>query len=123
MKRSSTALASFGLLFALGAGDAFAHAFLDRAIPAVGGSVAASPSEVRLFFTEAVVAQFSGAQLTAASGAPVATGALTQDAADRSSLVLPIAQALPPGAYTVKWHAVSVDTHRSQGTFSFSVGR
>ena len=29
---------------------------------------------------------------------------------------------LPPGAYTVEWHAVSVDTHRTEGRFGFTVG-
>lgn len=29
---------------------------------------------------------------------------------------------LPPGTYTVKWHVVSVDTHPSQGIFTFDVG-
>jgi methionine-rich copper-binding protein CopC len=29
---------------------------------------------------------------------------------------------LPPGTYTVTWHVVSVDTHPTQGTFTFTVG-
>jgi methionine-rich copper-binding protein CopC len=28
---------------------------------------------------------------------------------------------LPPGVYTVNWVAVSVDTHRSQGEYKFTV--
>ena len=28
---------------------------------------------------------------------------------------------LGPGTYTVKWHVVSVDTHHTEGTFTFSV--
>ena len=28
---------------------------------------------------------------------------------------------LPPGVYTVNWHAVSVDTHHTQGSFNFTV--
>ena len=105
------------------AGEAAAHAFLERAEPAVGGSVAASPREIRLFFSEPVVPQFSDAELTDAQSAPIATGKLSQGGADKKSLVLSIGHRLPPGAYTVTWHAVSVDTHRSQGSFSFSVGR
>lgn len=123
MKRFSTLAVCLGLLLAFGAGEVLAHAFLDRAVPAVGGSVAASPTEVRLFFTEAVVPQFSAIEVTGAGGAPVAAGKPVQDPADKTSLTLPIRQPLPPGAYTVKWHVASVDTHRSQGSFSFSVGR
>jgi hypothetical protein len=29
----------------------------------------------------------------------------------------------PPGIYTVSWHVVSVDTHPTQGTFTFEVAR
>jgi methionine-rich copper-binding protein CopC len=29
---------------------------------------------------------------------------------------------LPPGSYKVQWHALSVDTHTTQGAFSFRVG-
>jgi len=36
-------------------------------------------------------------------------------------LIVKIAAPLPPGLYKVTWHAVSVDTHRTQGDFSFSV--
>ncbi len=27
-----------------------------------------------------------------------------------------------PGAYHVRWHAVSVDTHKTEGNFTFTVG-
>jgi copper resistance protein C len=36
-------------------------------------------------------------------------------------LIVPISKALAAGAYTVHWHAVSVDTHHTQGTFEFTV--
>jgi len=28
---------------------------------------------------------------------------------------------LPPGTYTVDWHALSVDTHTTQGHFTFEI--
>jgi methionine-rich copper-binding protein CopC len=28
---------------------------------------------------------------------------------------------LPPGTYLVSWHVVSVDTHPTEGTFTFDV--
>ena len=31
-------------------------------------------------------------------------------------------KSLPPGTYTVSWHVVSVDTHPTEGTFTFEVG-
>ena len=30
---------------------------------------------------------------------------------------------LRPGRYSVTWHALSVDTHKTQGSFSFQVGK
>ncbi len=35
--------------------------------------------------------------------------------------LVPIAKAFAPGAYTVHWQAVSVDTHHTQGDFRFTV--
>ncbi|PNG26364.1 copper homeostasis periplasmic binding protein CopC [Methylocella silvestris] len=116
-----------GLVLCLGLGvaatNAHAHAFLDKATPPVGGTVSTAPTEIRLVFSEPIVPQFSGLSLTTAGGASVATGKPTQPPGDKAVLITPIANALAPGAYQVKWHAVSVDTHRTQGSFTFSVGR
>ena len=39
----------------------------------------------------------------------------------RSEIVVPLQEPLAPGRYQVKWHAVSADTHKTQGQFSFEV--
>ena len=31
-------------------------------------------------------------------------------------------KALAPGSYKVRWHALSVDTHTTEGAFTFTVG-
>ena len=108
------------LAFALAATQAFAHAQLEKATPAVGGTVA-SASEIRLQFSEGVEPRFSGLTLTAAGGASVPLGTAKTEAGNQAVLIVPIAKPLPPGAYTVHWHAVSVDTHHTQGTFEFTV--
>ncbi len=108
------------LAFALIAAQAFAHAQLEKATPAVGGAVA-SASEIRLEFSEGVEPKFSGVTLTGAGGASVPLGAAKVEAGDAKVLIVPIAKPLSPGVYTVHWHAVSVDTHHTQGTFEFSV--
>jgi copper resistance protein C len=51
----------------------------------------------------------------------VPLGAPKVEAGDQKVLIVPIAKALAAGDYTVRWHAVSVDTHHTQGTFSFTV--
>jgi methionine-rich copper-binding protein CopC len=40
--------------------------------------------------------------------------------ANGSALSLPLKN-LKPGRYRVSWHAVSIDTHRSEGKYNFLV--
>jgi methionine-rich copper-binding protein CopC len=100
--------------------SARAHAFLDHAVPAVGSTVASAPRELRLFFSEAVEPLFSTIELADASGHPVATGKATADTKNRAQLVLTVPP-LVPGRYRVTWHVVSVDTHRTEGDFTFEI--
>jgi methionine-rich copper-binding protein CopC len=122
MKRSLLA-AVVGLVFAsaLPCAQARAHAHLSKASPPVGGIVASSPARIALTFSEAVEPRFSGVSLEDAAGRPAALGAPSLDAADHATLVVPVKGRLAPGTYTVRWHAVSVDTHRTQGSFTFEV--
>jgi copper resistance protein C len=113
-------LTTASLAFVLVSTTAFAHAQLLKATPPVGGTVA-SPSEIRLEFSEGVEPSFSGVTLTAAGGATAPLGAARVEPGHREVLIVPVAKALPPGAYTVHWHAVSVDSHHTQGDFQFTV--
>jgi copper resistance protein C len=115
MRRTALAFA-----FALAATAASAHAHLVAATPAVGATVTAA-SEVRLKFSEGVEPRFSKIALTGADGAAVALGAAKTESGDATVFVAPIAKPLAPGVYTVRWSAVSTDTHHSQGDFSFTV--
>jgi copper resistance protein C len=107
------------LAFAVIATQAFAHAQLEKATPAVGGTVA-SASEIRLEFSEGVEPKFSKVSVTGPGGA-VPLGAAKTEPSNQAVLIVPISKALAAGAYTVHWHAVSVDTHHTQGTFEFTV--
>ncbi len=109
------------LAFALAASAASAHALLKTAVPAVGGTVTGSPKEIRIKFSEGVEPRFSGIALASEAGAAAPTGKPSVDPADDSVLITPISQALKPGVYTVTWHAVSVDTHKTSGRFNFTV--
>ena len=53
---------------------AFAHAFLDRASPAVGSEVSGSPPALNLTYTEPVEPLFSTVQVTNASRRPRGRG-------------------------------------------------
>jgi len=98
---------------------AFAHAFLDRASPAVGSEVRAAPPALNLSFTEPVEPLFSSVQVTDFSGARVDQGKpITQ--ADGRILSVQL-KPLPPGTYAVMWHVTSIDTHKTEGHFTFTV--
>jgi methionine-rich copper-binding protein CopC len=98
---------------------AFAHAFLDRASPAVGSEVSGPPASIMLTYTEPVEALFSTVQVTDTAGGRVDEG---KPAAQDDGRVLQVAlKKLPPGVYTVEWHVTSVDTHKTEGHFTFTV--
>ena len=99
---------------------ALPHAFLNQAIPPVGGTVPASPKEIRLTFSEAIEPSFSGIDLAAGDGRIIATGPAFVDPGNDKQLVLALPP-LAPGRYRVRWHVVSVDTHRTEGECSFAV--
>lgn len=101
---------------------ALAHAQLEEASPRVGSSVPASPSEIRLTFSEGVEPRLSGIEIANAAGQRLRTGPATTAAGNPAVLVVRLQAPLAPGTYRVTWHVVSVDTHRTQGSFSFQVG-
>ena len=119
-RRLTTKLVA-SLAFTMIASAAMAHAQLQKAVPGVGAVVTASPKEIRLNFSERVEPRFSGVTLQGADGQTVETGAASVDAADHETLIVPIKAQLAPGSYKVSWHVVSVDTHKTQGSFSFTV--
>jgi copper resistance protein C len=120
MTRAFTTALVAPLAFACAATAALAHAQLEKATPPVGGTVA-PPSEIRLEFSEGVEPRFSGISLAGPAGASASIGKPKAEGADKRTLVVPITIALQAGVYTVHWHAVSVDTHHTQGTFQFTV--
>jgi len=103
---------------ALGITAAHAHAHLDHANPPVDGTVAAAPQEVALFYTQNLEPAFSTVEVTDASGTRVDEGKAQISGNTMRVGLKPIG----PGSYKVHWHAVSVDTHSTEGTFTFHVG-
>ena len=106
------------LFVALSNAVAHAHAFLDHANPLVGSTVASAPREVSLTFTQNLEAAFSSVQVTDANGAQVDQGK-AQVSGNTMRIGL---KSLSPGTYRVRWHALSVDTHKTEGSFTFTVG-
>jgi methionine-rich copper-binding protein CopC len=122
MLRKTVQAALAILVSGLISGLAHAHPALEAANPGRGATVS-PPKEIRLTFTESVIPKFSGLTVKDQSGSVIETGKPTTDPADKRQLVVPIAKPLSPGTYDVDWHAVSVDTHRVNGHFSFKVAQ
>jgi copper resistance protein C len=117
MRRSSLMIAA-ALALVLAAGQAQAHAMLDHAEPKVGNKVAKAPREVTLWFTQKLEPAFSKLTVTNAAGERVDTGK-TRVSGSQMSVSL---RAGGNGTYHVAWHVLSVDTHTTEGDFSFQVG-
>ena len=98
-----------------------AHAFLDHASPAVGSSVPAAPTIVTLWFTQDLEPAFSTVTVTNEAGQRVDLGNARLPPGSPDELQIGL-KPLPPGTYLVSWRVVSVDTHPTEGTFTFEVG-
>jgi copper resistance protein C len=107
------------LLLLLATGEATAHAFLDHAEPRVGNKVATAPREVTLWFTQNLEAAFSTITVTNAAGQRVDTGK-PRVSGTQMSVSLRSGGA---GTYHVTWRVLSVDTHTTDGNFTFQVGQ
>jgi copper resistance protein C len=97
-----------------------AHAFLDHASPAVGSTVPSAPAALTMWFTQQLEPAFTTATVTDQSGNSVENGAPQVDPKDPTELRV-LLRPLPPGTYSVAWHALSVDTHTTTGHFTFEV--
>jgi copper resistance protein C len=113
-------LAIVCVLSAGGGAAARAHAFLDHSEPGVGSTLTAPPQQVRIWFTEALEAAFSSITVTDGSGRDVGQGKAKVDGKNPMLLEIGL-MALPPGTYRVTWRVVSVDTHPTEGNFTFTV--
>lgn len=102
------------------ASAALAHAFLDHAAPAVGSSVHTPPAQVRLWFTQRLEPAFSAASVFDRSGKRVDKNDAHLDGDDESVLIVSLPE-LAPGTYRVAWRVLSVDTHVTEGDFTFDV--
>ncbi|EKZ6353098.1 CopC domain-containing protein YobA [Klebsiella aerogenes] len=101
--------------------SAFAHAHLQQQIPAADSTVSVSPQALTLTFSEGVELSFCGVTLSGPQNKPVATGKLARSDGNKAQLTLPLNEPLAAGEYTVEWHVVSVDGHKTKGQYHFSV--
>jgi methionine-rich copper-binding protein CopC len=117
MTRSRFGVAALATVLIAAATLAFAHARLVRTSPAPDSILRAPPTQVSIWFTERLEQAFSNIEVTDAAGSRVDQGNPQVD----GKVMRVELRALRPGRYRVNWRAVSVDTHTSEGSFSFAV--
>jgi methionine-rich copper-binding protein CopC len=85
----------------------------------VGSTVKSPPAEVDIHFDNPVEAMFAHLQVSDRSGADVTADA---PAVSRDGLTLSVKlKPLTAGDYAVKWSVVAEDSHRTEGSYTFTV--
>ncbi len=98
-----------------------AHAHLKSSQPADNAVIAAAPQTLTLSFTEDIEPAFSGVTLLDAGKKTIASEKAQLDAKQHNRLIVPLKAPLTAGDYQVNWHVLSVDGHKTQGSYRFSV--
>jgi copper resistance protein C len=101
---------------------AAAHGMLERTEPRGGSTLKSPPSEVRLQFTGAIEPAYSRVQVLNGDGQRVDRGDSSVDPSNRTLLRVSL-PALPGGRYKVAWRVLSVDSHVTEGDFTFRIAR
>ena len=119
MKRFAVPL--LALAVAAFATSVTAHPLPRSASPTPNAVLGSSPTEIRITFSEDLVAAFSGLDLKDSTGKTVALGPAAVDPKDSKVLAAPVKATLGAGTYTVSWHAVGDDTHHVSGHYTFQI--
>ncbi|HEX9463672.1 MAG TPA: copper resistance CopC family protein [Alphaproteobacteria bacterium] len=122
MKRIALWAAPLAAALCLGSTQLAAHAQLKRATPPVGGTVTVAdlPAEMHLWFSETIEPSFVQCRITDAEGNQVDLRNPRVNPEDHTEIRVSLPR-LTPGLYRVSWRVMSVDTHRTNGTFPFHV--
>jgi copper transport protein len=96
---------------------ALAHAHLQKAVPANGAVVNASPTSVVLTFSEP--AKLTACWLQKGDGPKQKVSGL--DLAAAKEISVPVPQPLSPGSYVLSWRVVGDDGHVVPGQIQFTV--
>jgi methionine-rich copper-binding protein CopC len=116
--RNISIIANVVAFLLVGTVVATAHAYLDHAEPRVGNTVPQAPRELTLWFTQNLESAFSTGTVTNASGQRVDAG---KPSISGNVMRIPL-RTIGAGTYRVRWRVLSVDTHTTEGSFSFTVG-
>ncbi len=99
----------------------WAHANLVRSLPAADAVVTEPPPLIQAWFSEEVAVKGSVMRLYDSGDKVLAAGGVDLKDKDHESMKI-IPPLLAPGAYQVRWHAISADdNHVTEDVFRFSV--
>jgi copper transport protein len=119
--RRCVLIAVLGAALLIRAAPALAHAILLRSDPPDGAVLSDAPAQIRLWFTEPILLEFTTLELFGANGQSVPVPAMRLDAADPTLLVVDLPP-LPPDAYRLTWRTLSTeDVHIATGSVVFGV--
>ncbi len=110
--------AAIAIVIAGSAMPSSAHSFPEQETPAAGATVAAPPA-VTIKYDAPIEGLFDSLQVLDAAGHDQSAGP-PKVSGDGLELSVPV-KSLVPGDYTVKWRVVCIDTHHTEGSYSFTV--
>ena len=96
-----------------------AHSFPEIQTPAAGQTLTASPSDIVIKYDAPIEKLFAKMEVIGPDGHNVVqSGPVVSNDGYTLSVKLP---PLKPGTYLVKWGVVCVDTHHTEGSYTFTV--
>jgi methionine-rich copper-binding protein CopC len=99
---------------------AHAHALLRHASPGAGATLREAPLLLSMEFSEGIEPAFSSITVVGAGGKHFEQGKPHVLGGDPTHVAIDLLP-LPPGTYAVTWRATSVDTHKTQGSYQFTI--
>ncbi len=119
--RQKGARYALGVLLLLCPLRVWAHAHLTRSEPASQSRIAAAPTTIRLWFSEAPELAFSTVTLLGPDSSRVALGPLQPIGGQALAIQAAVQGTLRAGRYTILWRTAGADGHPSRGRFDFVV--
>ena len=100
---------------------AFAHSHLVKSDPVADSKMSESPKAVTLTLSEAVESKFSKIEVTHVETKTRVDEGKVTPAVGKNSVTVQLKTPLQSGKYHVEWKATSKDTHKSHGSFDFTL--
>jgi copper resistance protein C len=96
-----------------------AHSFPERQSPAAGQTLTSSPSEVAIKYDAPIERLFASLEVLGREGNNE-SASKPEVSSDGYTLSVKV-KTLKPGEYKVEWGVVCIDTHHTQGSYTFTV--